>query len=443
MNTTSDPYARYPTASQFYERLTGDEDARACLDIPDSACVEQPRNFLLHLFAFTATKIGDEIASARLVLPWLLASAGAPVWVTGWLVPIRESGALLPQLAVAGYLRRAAVRKWFWVAGSLLQAAALFGMVFVALFLYGAAAGWAVLGLLSLFSLARGICSVASKDVLGKTVSKRRRGTLMGLAGSLSGIATLGVGLALLLRDPAAWALSSYVLLLSAAAGLWALAALSFALLAEQPGATSGGANALGTALRGLRLLATDRPFRRFVITRALLVSTSLAIPFFVLLAGQNLGGARDLGLLLLASGAAALLSGRFWGRWADRSSRRVMMAAAALSGLLCAGVAVSAWLDGALFASGWPPALMLFVLALAHGGVRLGRKTYLVDMAGAETRALYVALSNTLIGGFMLLSGLFGLLAQWLGLPAVLLILALLAFAGTAMAWRLPEVQS
>lgn len=40
------------------------------------------------------------------------------------------------------------------------------------------------------------------------------------------------------------------------------------------------------------------------------------------------------------------------------------------------------------------------------RGGVRLGRKVYLVDMAGAGQRAAYVAVSNTLIGILMLIGG-------------------------------------
>jgi hypothetical protein len=41
------------------------------------------------------------------------------------------------------------------------------------------------------------------------------------------------------------------------------------------------------------------------------------------------------------------------------------------------------------------------------HGGVRLGRKIYLVDMASGDNRAAYVAVSNTLIGVLMLAGGL------------------------------------
>ena len=102
-----------------------------------------------------------------LVLSWLMTNLGAPAWMLGLLVPVRESLALLPQLFVARYIRAVAVRKWFWVAGSLVQGAAVLGMALVAITLDGPAAGASILALLVSFSLARGVCSVAVKDVLG------------------------------------------------------------------------------------------------------------------------------------------------------------------------------------------------------------------------------------------------------------------------------------
>ncbi|HAE03421.1 MAG TPA: MFS transporter, partial [Rhodospirillaceae bacterium] len=90
-------------------------------------------------------------------------------------MPIRESLALLPQILVGGVLRRFAIRKHFWTISSLVEGVCIAGMAFVGLSgLQGHAAGWAIVALLVLFSLARGVASIAAKDVLGKTVSKTR-----------------------------------------------------------------------------------------------------------------------------------------------------------------------------------------------------------------------------------------------------------------------------
>ena len=115
---------------RVYGYLAEDEDARVCKDIPDEACSEQPTAFILHLWSLTLTKLGDSLVSARLVLPWMLSVAGAPAFFISLLVPLRESLSLLPQLFVAQRMREKPVRKWFWVVGSLGQAAALLLIVF-------------------------------------------------------------------------------------------------------------------------------------------------------------------------------------------------------------------------------------------------------------------------------------------------------------------------
>jgi hypothetical protein len=85
--------------------------------------------------------------------------------------------------------------------------------------------------------------------------------------------------------------------------------------------------------------------------------------------------------------------------------------------------------------------AAIFLILNVMHGGVRLGRKVYLVDMASGENRAAYVAVSNTVIGVLMLLGGLIGLIGDWLGAAATVLILGLLSLLATAYILRLPEV--
>lgn len=427
---------------RLYDLVTGDEDARVCKDIPAAACNDQPRNFFAYLGANTLNKVADELSSAKLVLPWMLGAVGAPAAFAGFLVPVRESGVLLPQMAVAAYVRRMPLRKPVWLLGAGLSGLALFGMAAAVLLLQGEAAGWAVIGLLVVFSLARGLCSVAAKDVLGKTVSKSRRGRVMGWSAAVGGVLTLALGGWLSTQDLAAYGPGLYAGLLAAAGVLWLLAMFAFAAVREQPGATEGGGNALRVAMDNLRLLRDDRPFRLFVFGRISLLAVALAPPFYVLLAQQMAAGdPADLGLLVIASGLAAALSSPFWGALGDRSSRRVMALAATGAGLLGLGVAAAAWSGQAWMAYGWVHALVFLVLTVMHSGVRLGRKLYLVDMATERTRAAYVAISNSVIGVMMLLGGLVGLLADRFGLVAVIGLLGAWSLLAAWEAARLPEV--
>lgn len=90
--------------------------------------------------------------------------------------------------------------------------------------------------------------------------------------------------------------------------------------------------------------------------------------------------GMQVLGWLVIAQGLAQFASSWIWGRMADGSARRVMQWAAVIASLL--GMAV--WIYLALFSgTSWTGyfAIAVFVLSLAHASVRVGRKTYLIDL--------------------------------------------------------------
>lgn len=431
---------------RVYSLLVEDEDARVCRDIPEDACREQPRAFVLQWLAQSLTKLGDALASSRLVLAWMLSALGSPVFFISLLVPVRESLALLPQLFVASVVRRHPRRKYFWVWGSVGQGIALALMVPAVLFLEGGALGVIVITLLALFSLARGVCSVAAKDVLGKTVAKTRRGRLTGLSASVAGGITLLVAIGLMLEtglspgDKAPAVL--FAVLLAFAAVLWWLAALAFAAVPEMPGSTEGGGSAIVEALASLSLLKTDRQFRDFVLARGLLISTAFAIPYLVVIVQQNAGAAvASFAALMLAEGLAGLLSGPLWGRWSDAGANRVMAAAAALSLLaMLATLALTAWRPAWLSMAGMA-GLLLFLAAVSHHGVRVGRKTYLVDMASSDTRASYTAVSNTVIGILLFAGGGLGVVDALYGTRAVLWLLSALALVAVWRSLRLPDV--
>lgn len=85
--------------------LTSGDEGRVCKDIPESACHEESGNFLKHITSLSASKISDGLIDPKLVLSWLLTTLGAPAFIIGLLVPVREAGALLPQLFTAAALR--------------------------------------------------------------------------------------------------------------------------------------------------------------------------------------------------------------------------------------------------------------------------------------------------------------------------------------------------
>lgn len=433
--TLSDSAAR--TA---YDLLTAEDDGRVCRDIPDEVCDQQPQNFMTHVVSLSLTKTADAFINPKLILSWLLTSLGAPAQFIGLLVPVREAGSLLPQLFIAGFIRAMPVRKYAWSLGCLLQGMAAAGMAIAAISLQGQALGWSIIALLALLALARSICSVSYKDVLGKTIAKSRRGTATGTAASVA--AAMTIAYALLIASGLFEKITIIVIGLFLAAGFWLCAGLLFSSLRENKGATEGGSNPIRVARENIHFLISDRELRLYIISRCLLVSTALAPPFMLALNADaitdSIGG---LGWLLLASATASLLSSYVWGRLADRSSRKVLL----LSGL-GGGVALTLTIiakSAELLNLPWLLPLLLFALMIAYGGVRLGRSVHLVDIADNNKRAVYTALSNTVIGLFLLITSLFSIIGNLYGEQVVLAVFALMSFASMLFTYGMKEAQA
>jgi len=431
-------------SDSVYEKLINEEDARACKAIDESACREVPGNFVRIILSQFLNNLGDAVINPKVTLPWILQSLGAPAFLLGWLVPIRESGSLIPQLAIASWIRKMPLRKWAWVAGGVIQALCVLGIGIVAMTIEGDAAGWGVIALLVIFSLARGLSSVASKDVLGKTIPKKQRGQVSGWSSSAAGLVTMGMAAALFLS----WYLNAetnnafYGWALAVGSGVWLVAAGLFSTVKEFPGETDGGKNGLLEAFKQLALLKTDKDFRDFVITRSLFLCTALSAPYYIVLAHDALGSdVWVLALFMFASGLAGLVSAPVWGRFSDQSSRRVMMMASTGAAVIGIALFLIAQFFPALIKTFWLMPVLYFLLTICHQGVRVGRKTYLVDMAEGDKRTSYVSVSNTVIGVVLLaLSGL-GSLTAVMSMEALILFFSVMAIAGVLMAAKLPEV--
>ncbi len=402
-------------------------------DLPEAAQKAEPGNFLRHVLALGGSKLADGLIDPKLVLSWLLTHLGAGAFWVGLLVPVRESGALLPQLLVTPVIARARLRKWFWAGGSAVEGCAAIGIGLVGLTQDGAVAGGLIIALLAILSVARSVCSASYKDVLGKTVGNARRGTAMGLASSAGAVGVILFALVLM----TGWG-DRYSIVIAAiflAGGCWVVASAVFTRLDEQPSEPSQ------TDLKraSLGVLRDEPQLRRFILTRALLVGTALAPPYLVLL--DSASGLGALGALVLASALASLVSSYVWGRLSDRSSRWVLILSGCGGGaVLLATVALH--LAGATEAPIVLPVL-LFALMITHHGVRQGRNTHLVDMADEGERAAFTALSNTLIGLVLIGGGaLFAGLASF-SVPLVLGLFGAMCFGAATLAAGLDQVQN
>jgi MFS family permease len=263
------------------------------------------------------------------------------------------------------------------------------------------------------------------------------------MATLVSGAVAVTVGLGIRLwggtdanTDVLAW-------LLGAAALAWVAAIAVFARIREPAGADGADAAGESWLARSWRLLAGDAPFRKFVVVRALLLVSALSPPFIVALAAeQGSGGLSGLGPFVIASGLAGIVGGRPFGRLADISSRKLMIAGAAAASAII-GALLGIERIEALRDAPWVFFVAYFLLTVTHTGVRVARKTYVVDMATGDQRTEYVAVSNTAMGVLLLITGAASSALAQLGPEAALLFLAGLGLLGVLVGRSLEEVST
>ena len=416
----------------LFDRLVDDPERDGGLTGP--AREAEPANYLRHGGSLASTKLADGLLDPKLVLSWLVTNLGASGVIVGLLVPIREAGALLPQLITAPRIQTMARRKWAWAGGSAVQGAAAAGIAVTGLTMEGDAAGVVICVLLAVLALARSVCSVSYKDVLGKTVGSSRRGSVTGFASSTASIGVVVFALVLLFGLFDRFTVVIVALLLAAAG--WLFAAAFFATVREEPTPREHS----GTPWGQLALLREDPQLVRMIIVRGLLTATALAPPYLVLLGSEGTDTLANLGGLVLASAAASLVSSYVWGRLSDRSSRAVLER----SGIAAAiALAIALALDAAgLATTVWAMPVVLFGLMISYHGVRVGRSTYLVDMAPEDKRPEYTAVANTVIGVVLLGVGLLGAAFAAIGAAATIAVFAVMCVLAALLSRGLDEVE-
>lgn len=418
--------------------------------LPEQVRAHVARNGLRQVSASALQSSGDQTVNASTVLPWLFHALGVPGALTGLLVPVRESGSMLPQALLTPLILRVGQRKWVYVLGALVQSAAVAVMAGTAALGHGPVAGVVILVALAVFSLGRCLCSITSKDVQGRTVPKGERGQINGLATTVAGLVAITLGLGVRYFGGEDLDAGMLAWLPAGGAALWVAVAAVYTGIREPVPDREAERDGRGGAERNwfvqvFALLRDDRDFRHFVSVRSFLLVSALSPPFVVSLSIQSgVEGLAGLGGYVIASGLAALLGGRIFGPLADRSSKKLMATGAGIASFVIVALVLVVALPGFSGATLWGSAIFTaayFALTLMHTGVRVGRKTYVVDMAEGDRRTTYVAVSNSAMGLVLLVVGGISSLLAVLGVVWALLFLAALGLVGVFASARLPDV--
>ena len=360
-------------------------------------------NFVAFLVDATCFGVAFSFVSPNSVLPAFVRQFTDSAPVIGLVTTVLNGCWLLPQLVSGRLINDKLRKKPYMLAG--LGGRVLFWVVALALWAGLARYPTAMLILFftsfGLFAASDGFTSVAWFDILARAIPLERRGRLMGFSHVASGLGGIGVGVlvGLILGSSNLPFPANYALIFTLAGVAFVPSVVALALIREPLTGRMSAETENRTRTGWLTPLLDDPIFRRLMLCRILVGLMTLAVPFYVIHAADELHlSGSVIGSFVVAQTLAKMVAGGFFGltseRWGPRYVIRIG-SAAAIAGPLFALVVH-------LVNGGWVVRAYPFVyvtLGVVESAWMLGFFNYLMEVAPDDTRPIYIGLSNTIMG--------------------------------------------
>lgn len=258
-------------------------------------------------------------------------------------------------------------------------------------------------------NFAAGLAGPPFMDIVGSSISSRSRGLLFTVRRFGGGV--LGAAAGVVLVAPVLRALpfpTSYGILFVVAAAFSAFALVAMSLSREPEGQAVAERHSFPQTVKaGFGLLRADANFRRFVTSRVFICFSRLGVPFYIGLAMWKLGlGAAAAGPFLAALMAGTVTSNLLWGYLSSRRGNRALVRGGALLAILPPLLyflsARAEWGGIYLFYA------LFFLVGCGWSGAEFGNINYVIDVAPAHLRPVYVGFNST-VNGFAMLAAIGG----------------------------------
>lgn len=393
------------------------------------------RNFLAHLGHGLLGQTGFRLLNAPTFLPAyiMLLSNGSDIAV-GIALAMQSLGmAITPMLGANLIEHKTRVLPTGFLMGGGMRATVL-GIALSGIFLTPSSALLAIFILLALLGLFQGMQGVIFNVLMSKVIPVSKRGRLTGLRNFLAGISSAAVafigGHYLIGDQPDAFGYSMTFLL----AFLLTSIGLAILMFVREPEPPSVAPNvSLKTRLSQIpALLRDDSAFSHYFLARAMATMGRMAMPFYILYAGQSLGltGA-ILGTLTVAFTLSGTVSNLFWGWLADRRGFRLVFLASIY--LWVASTVLLIFGHGLLLTT-----LVFMGIGAAVQGFQIASINLTLEFGHRDDVPMRIAIANSsseIAGTLGPLLG--GVLAALLGYEAVFIGSVLFLIVGGAMVNR------
>lgn len=370
------------------------------------------RNFILLLTDYTIFAIALNLIGPTTVIPDFVRKLTDAEILIAISSQLFEIGWLLPQLLVARRLVRVEHKKWWFVGPCIPVRTMILIFSGVIVLLGPQRPGLILVAFLVFYGLAAlgdGLVGVPWMDLIGGSLDGPRRARLFGLGNAAFGVTILGLAplAGYILSDSGPSFPNDYALLFAISGVLFVITLPLIIPIRELPGGKPLEAvPSLGEYLPGLvRVLRQDAPFRAVIIARVLVALATLAAPFYIGFATEQLGLSSDVAVsrLLLMQTLGSVAGALAFSRYGDQRSVQFM------AGTLVFAIAQPVL---ALVASVTGPAPLY--AAFLMGGVALGCLgvsfiNWVILYATPEQRPVYSGLFNSMSAVGLLVAPLIG----------------------------------
>lgn len=409
------------------------------------------RNFSLGVANGVFFNLSSALLDPSLVLTWLASQLTSSNLLIGLVMPINQGGWFLPQLLISGYLQGRQRKLPLYVAMSVPRILCWVSMV-LALFLVTDRTVLVIVfyTLLTVYSLAEGLAGLPFMDIVAKAIPSTRRGAFFGWRRFLGSILALGGSLVVkyVLDERRGLAFPhNFGILFFLSSLVISVAMISFGLIVEPVEPVLNQSVALLSQVkRALHLPRRDANYGRFLVVRFLVTVAGMATPFYIVYAKRALGvSAGMIGVYLIWATLAGIASTLVWGRISDRRGNRGLILLVGLVGLVAPLAALLIpvlvrWQPSVAAQAPYAFAIVFVLSSIFQMGLTIGYLNYLLDIARAEDRPLYIGLANTLTGLAVLASAIGGLIVDLAGLTVLFWVAAAFYAGALLFAVRLRE---
>jgi MFS family permease len=397
------------------------------------------RNFIAHLIHGMFGQTGFRLINAPTFLPaYVMMLSGGSDMIVGLALSLQSLGMTLTPLMGATLIehRTKVLPVGFAIGGAMRLFVLLIALA--GFFLEGQAVLIAVLLCLALFGLFGGMQGVVFNFLMSKVIPVSKRGRLTGIRNFLAGVTSAGVawvGGEYLIGDTPTAAGYSWVFLMAFV--LTSIGLLMLIAVREPEPPTVKLKQSLFSRLGDLPILLRNDPsFTRYFLARSVATMGRMAMPFYILYAGQSIGlTGQTLGLVTFAFTISGTFSNLVWGQVGDRKGFRIVFLAS-----------LFLWIVSTLLlmlVSGLAVTVLIFVgIGAAVQGFQIASNNLTLEFGDRDNLPMRIAIANTgseIAGTIGPLFG--GLLATFYGYQSVFITSILfLLIGGIVVGKYVPE---